>query len=108
MPQVSTKKFLRGFASDNNAGVHPEILEAISRANQGHTVAYGDDAYTRSAVAKFEENLGSGIEVFFTFNGTGANVLGLQAMSRPYHSILCSDYAHIYTDECGAPEKHIG
>ena len=108
MPQVSTKKFLRGFASDNNAGVHPEILDAIARANQGHTVAYGDDVYTRSAVAKFEEHLGSGIEVFFTFNGTGANVLGLQAMTRPYHSILCSDYAHIYTDECGAPEKHIG
>ena len=108
MPQVSTKKFIRGFASDNNAGVHPEILDAIARANQGHTVAYGDDAYTRSAVAKFEEHLGSGIEVFFTFNGTGANVLGLQAMTRPYHAILCSDYAHIYTDECGAPEKHIG
>jgi threonine aldolase len=107
MSQVLTKP-IRSFASDNNAGVHPEILEAIARANQGHVVAYGDDPYTRSAVAKFEEHFGTGISVFFTFNGTGANVLGLQAMMRPYHAVLCSDYAHIYTDECGAPEKHLG
>jgi threonine aldolase len=103
--QVQTN---RGFASDNNAGVHPEILEAIVRANQGHVRAYGDDDYTRAAIAKFQEHFGSGIDVFFTFNGTGANVLGLQALNRPYHAVLCSDYAHIYTDECGAPEKHTG
>lgn len=107
MPAPSAKP-LRSFASDNNAGVHPEILDAIARANQGHVVAYGDDDYTRSAVAKFEEHFGSGIDVFFTFNGTGANVLGLQALTRPYQAVLCSDYAHIYTDECGAPEKHLG
>ncbi len=107
MPQVLAKP-TRSFASDNNAGVHPEILEAIARANQGHVVAYGDDPYTRSAIAKFEEHFGAGIDVFFTFNGTGANVLGLQALNRPYHAVLCSDYAHIYTDECGAPEKHTG
>ena len=101
-------KTTRGFASDNNAGVHPEILEAIARANDGHVIAYGDDPFTRSAIAKFEEHFGSGIEVFFTFNGTGANVLGLQALIRPYQAVLCSDYAHIYTDECGAPEKHLG
>jgi threonine aldolase len=98
----------RSFASDNNAGVHPEILEALARANQGHVIAYGADPYTRSAVAKFEEHFGTGIDVFFTFNGTGANVLGLQALNRPYHAVLCSDYAHIYCDECGAPEKHTG
>jgi threonine aldolase len=102
------KQPTRNFASDNNAGVHPEVLEAIARANQGHVVAYGDDPYTRSAIAKFEEHFGEGIDVFFTFNGTGANVLGLQALNRPYHAVLCSDYAHIYTDECGAPEKHTG
>jgi threonine aldolase len=107
MPQVLAKP-TRSFASDNNAGVHREVLEAIARANEGHVVAYGDDAYTRSAIAKFEEHFGSGIDVFFTFNGTGANVLGLQALNRPYHAVLCSDYAHIYTDECGAPEKHTG
>ncbi len=98
----------RGFASDNNAGVHPEIIEAITRANQGHVVAYGDDPYTRSAMKKFEEHFGPDIGVFFTFNGTGANVLSLQSLTRPFHSVLCSDYAHIYVDECGAPEKHTG
>jgi threonine aldolase len=107
MPQ-SFSKPTRGFASDNNAGVHPEILEAIARANQGHVRAYGDDPYTRSATKKFEEHFGPDIDVFFTFNGTGANVLGLQALNRSYHAVLCSDYAHIYTDECGAPEKHTG
>ncbi len=105
---AGSAKPTRSFASDNNAGVHPEVLEAIARANQGHVVAYGDDPYTRSAIAKFEEHFGAGIDVFFTFNGTGANVLGLQALNRPYHAVLCSDYAHIYCDECGAPEKHTG
>jgi len=105
---LGSDKIGRSFASDNNAGVHPEVLEAISRANQGHVVAYGDDPYTRSAIRKFEEHFGEGIAVFFTFNGTGANVLGLQSLNRPYHAVLCSDYAHIYTDECGAPEKHTG
>jgi threonine aldolase len=99
---------VRSFASDNNAGVHPEVLEAIGRANQGHVVAYGDDPYTRSAVKKFEEHFGPDIAVFFTFNGTGANILSLQALTRSFHSVLCSDYAHINTDECGAPEKHTG
>jgi threonine aldolase len=104
----ASAKPTRNFASDNNAGMHPEVLESIARANQGHVVAYGDDPYTRSALAKFEEHFGPGIDVFFTFNGTGANVLGLQALNRPYHAVLCSDYAHIYSDECGAPEKHTG
>ena len=107
MPQLLNKT-TRSFASDNNAGVNPEVLEAIARANQGHVVAYGDDPYTRSAVARFEEHFGEGIDVFYTFNGTGANVLGLQALNRPYHAVLCSEHAHIYTDECGAPEKHTG
>ena len=98
----------RGFSSDNNAGVHPEVLAALARVNQSHVVAYGDDAYTRSAIRKFEEHFGPDIAVFFTFNGTGANVLSLQSLTRSFHSVLCSDYAHIYTDECGAPEKHIG
>ena len=107
MAQVSAQP-IRGFASDNNAGVHPEIIEALVRANQGHVIAYGADAYTQSAITKFKEHFGEGIGVFFTFNGTGANVLGLQSLMRSYHAVLCSDYAHIYTDECGAPEKHTG
>ncbi len=107
MPPAPTQP-IRSFASDNNAGVHPEILEAVARANHGHVVAYGDDPYTSSAVKKFEEHFGPDIAVFFTFNGTGANVLSLQALTRSFQSVLCSDYAHICTDECGAPEKHTG
>jgi len=95
----------RSFASDNNAVVHPEVLEAIERANQGHTVGYGDDPYTESAVRKFREQFGDDVEVFFVFNGTAANVLSLSALTRSYHAVLCSEMSHIYTDECGAPEK---
>lgn len=98
----------RSFASDNNAVVHPEVLEAISRANQGHVVGYGDDPYTESAVKKFREHFGEDVEVFFAFNGTAANVLSLQALTRPFHAVLCPEMSHIYTDECGAPEKFTG
>ena len=98
----------RSFASDNNAVVHPEVLEAIERANQGHTVGYGDDPYTESAVRKFREQFGDDVEVFFVFNGTAANVLSLAALTRSYHAVLCSEMSHIYMDECGAPEKLTG
>lgn len=98
----------RSFASDNNAVVHPEVLEAIGRANQGHVVGYGDDAYTESAVGKFREQFGDDVEVFFVFNGTAANTLSLAALTRPYHAVLCSEMSHIYVDECGAPDKFTG
>jgi threonine aldolase len=98
----------RSFASDNNAMVHPEVLEAIGRANQGHVVGYGDDPYTEAAVQKFREHFGGDVEVFFVFNGTAANCLSLDALTRPYHAVLCSEMSHIYTDECGAPEKLTG
>jgi threonine aldolase len=98
----------RSFASDNNAMVHPEVLEAIRRANEGHVVGYGDDPYTEAAVGKFRENFGDDIRVFFVFNGTAANVLSLQALARPYHAVLCPELSHIYTDECGAPERLTG
>lgn len=101
-------KPLRSFASDNNAGIHPEIIKAIALANEGHVVGYGADPYTATAVRKFREHFGADSEVFFVFNGTGANVLSLQALTRPYHAVLCSAGAHIYTDECGAPEKLTG
>jgi threonine aldolase len=99
---------IRSFASDNNAVVHPEVLEAIQRANVGHVVGYGDDRYTESAVAKFREHFGADVQVFFAFNGTAANVLSLQALTRSYHAVLCPELSHIYTDECGAPEKFTG
>jgi len=101
-------KPVRSFASDNNATVHPEVLEAMARANAGHTVGYGDDRYTESAVEKFREHFGADVEVFFVFNGTAANVLSLQALTRPYHAVICPELSHIYTDECGAPEKFTG
>ncbi|MGA9352281.1 MAG: low specificity L-threonine aldolase [Terriglobales bacterium] len=98
----------RSFASDNNANVHPEVLEAIARANRGHVVGYGDDPYTASAIQKFRDHFGPDVEVFFVFNGTAANVLSLQALTRPYHAVLCPEVSHIYNDECGAPEKFTG
>jgi threonine aldolase len=100
-------KPIRSFASDNNAGMHPKVLEALVRANVGHVVGYGDDAYTARAVEKIREHLGD-VEAFFVFNGTAANVLSLQALTHSYHSVICTEVAHIYTDECGAPEKLTG
>jgi threonine aldolase len=98
----------RSFASDNNAGVHPKVLEAIAAANEGHVVAYGDDPYTEAAIDLFREHFGKDVEVYFVFGGTGANVLGLKAITEPYHAITCAETAHINVDECGAPEKFTG
>lgn len=98
----------RGFASDNNAGVHPEIMKAIERVNSGHTIAYGDDPYTASAVQKIKSILGETVQPYFVFTGTAANVLGLDAITKPYHSIICAETSHIHEDECGAPERWTG
>ncbi|MDR0661395.1 MAG: low specificity L-threonine aldolase [Prevotellaceae bacterium] len=98
---------MRSFASDNNSGVHADILRAIESANQGHAIAYGDDEITQRTIKKFKEVLSSQVEVFFTFTGTAANVLGLSAAIRPYNAVICSELAHINVDECGAPEKFL-
>lgn len=98
----------RGFASDNNSGVHPEVLAAIIRANEGHVRAYGDDPHTADATAKIRALFRGPAEPFFVFNGTGANVLALSAMTEPHHAILCTETAHIHVDECGAPERFTG
>ena len=105
MKQTQAK---RSFASDNNAGVHPRIFEAMQRANRGHVVAYGDDAYTATAIGKFRELLGPDTSVYFVFSGTGANVLGLKAATKAYQAIICAETAHINVDECGAPERFTG
>ena len=97
----------RGFASDNNAGVHPRIMKALADANEGHCIAYGDDPYTAAAKEQFKKLFGE-CEVFFVFNGTGANVLSLQAMTQPFNAVICADTAHIHVDECGAPERFTG
>jgi threonine aldolase len=101
-------KPIRSFASDNNAGVHASVLKALSAANVGHAIGYGDDPYTATAVRKFKEHFGRDVRVFFVFNGTAANVLGLRALTQSYHAIICTEAAHICTDECGAPEKFTG
>jgi threonine aldolase len=98
----------RGFASDNNSGIHPTILNAISTANEGHAVGYGGDKITEKAIQRFKQEFGEDIDVYFVFNGTGANVLGLSTLSHSFHSVICADTAHIQTDECGAPEKFTG
>jgi threonine aldolase len=98
----------RSFASDNNAGVHPEMIDAITAANQGHVVAYGDDPFTERAVKVFEKHFGRDIAVYFVFGGTGANVLGLTAATKSYNAVICAETAHINVDECGAPEKFSG
>lgn len=95
------------FASDNNSGVSTEIMQALMDANTGHEVGYGADPYTQKAVSKFKEIFGADTEVFFVFNGTGANVLGLSCITDSYHAVLCTEAAHINEDECGAPEKFL-
>ncbi|MCM0605879.1 MAG: low specificity L-threonine aldolase [Xanthomonadaceae bacterium] len=98
----------RSFASDNNAGIHPQVLEAISQVNQGHALAYGNDDYTKSVLEKFQKLFRRPIKAHFVFNGTSANVLGLSAITKPHHAIFCAETAHIQVDECGAPEMFTG
>jgi threonine aldolase len=94
----------RQFASDNYSGICPEAWKAIEEANQGHARSYGDDIYTARAADLLREIFETDCEVFFVFNGTAANSLALASLCQSYHSILCSDIAHVETDECGAPE----
>jgi len=96
------------FGSDNHAGVHPHILDAIKEANSGPAVAYGLDAHTEEAVAKFREHFGKNADVYFVFNGTGANVIALSTLARSFNAVICSEHAHINADECGAPESATG
>jgi threonine aldolase len=99
----------RSFASDNAAGAHPTVLEAIARCNDGPALAYGDDDHTRECVARFRDLFGMPVEVHLALNGTGANILALATMlaSLPgaHHAVVCTDWAHIAVDETGAPER---
>ena len=101
-------KVKRAFASDNNAGVHPRVWDALRSADQGHAVAYGDDVYTETAARLFRERFGEGAEVFFVFGGTGANVAALASITRPFNAVVCAESAHVNVDECGAPERFAG
>lgn len=98
---------MKAFASDNYSGIHPEILEAISAANLSHAISYGDDAITARANALFESLFGP-VKTLYTFNGTGANVVALKCATLPFQSVVCTQFAHINVDECGAPVQAIG
>lgn len=98
----------RGFASDNYAGIHPEVLAAIARVNDGHAVAYGDDDETARLGDLVREHFGAQAQVFPVFNGTGANVVALQSICRPWEAVICAETAHVNVDEGGAPEKVAG
>ena len=103
-----TKGIWRGFASDNYAGVHPQILDAISAANHGHQVAYGEDEETAIFEGHVKDHFGQNAVGFPVFNGTGANVIALQAATKRWEAVICADSAHIHVDEGGAPEKMAG
>jgi threonine aldolase len=100
--------YKRGFGSDNNAGIHPEILKEIIASNNCHVTGYGSDIYTEKALGLFREHLGSETETFFVFTGTAANVLGLSPITKSWNSVITASTSHLEGDECGAPEKFIG
>jgi threonine aldolase len=94
----------RHFASDNYAGICPEAFAALTQANTGHEVSYGDDSWTAKASDLIRDVFETKCEVFFVFNGTSANSLSLASLCQSYHSILCHEIAHVEVSECGAPE----
>jgi threonine aldolase len=98
----------RGFGSDNHAGVHPEVLDAIEAANLGHADAYGADPWTDRLQDVFRGHFGATATAFPVFNGTGANVLCIDVLGRRHEAVICTTDAHINVDECGAPERITG
>ncbi len=98
----------RGFGSDNHSGVSPEVIEAIAQANSDHALAYGDDEYTQRLETLIKETFGPQAKVYLVFNGTGANVLSIDAMCRSHEAVVCAETAHINVDECGAPQRVVG
>ncbi len=101
-PPVST------FASDNASGASPEVLQALVEANDGYSIAYGDDRYTSELRSEINTLFGREVATFLAWGGTGANVVGLQALIRPWQGIICTQSSHINVDECGAPERFLG
>jgi len=104
----ATDAALRGFASDNYAGAHPEVLEAIAGANAGHAAAYGDDRWTKAANEAFRDHFGRDADPYLVFNGSGANVAAIDATTRGFEAVICAETAHMNVDECGAPERIAG
>ena len=98
----------RGFGSDNHSGISPEIMAAIAAANTDHALAYGDDEWCARTEELFRREFGPQAKVYFVFNGTGANVLCIDAMCRSHEAVVCAETAHINVDECGAPQREVG
>ncbi len=98
----------RAFASDNAAGVHPNVMAALQEANTGHALAYGDDPWTRSTESRMRDLFGPTAETFLVWNGTGANVVALATLLGPAQAVICTNWAHINVDETGAPERILG
>src|SRR3954469_13751818 len=94
-----------GFASDNYAGALPEVLDAIAAASAGHAPSYGNDEWTARVEARFRAEFGDDARAFLVFNGTGANVVGLRALTNPWDAVVCAETAHLNVDEGGAPER---
>jgi len=107
-PDALEEAFARGLASDNFAGVHPRVMEALRSCNRGHARAYGEDAVTARVRAAFSRLLGREVSTHLVFNGTAANVLSLMAFAKPYGAVICSDAAHLCNDESTAPERFLG
>ena len=99
---------LRGFGSDNFSGVLPEVFKALEESAFGHQHSYGEDKYTAKAIEDFKQIFGNDVDVYFVYNGTGANILSLSAFTHSYNAIICAETAHINVDECGAIEKQTG
>ena len=98
----------RGFGSDNHSGISPEVIDAIANANSEHALAYGDDEYTARLEATVRDTFGPQARIYLVFNGTGANVLSIDAMCRSHEAVVCAETAHINVDECGAPQRIVG
>lgn len=97
-----------GFGSDNHSGVHPDILNALRNVNDGYVVAYGLDDYTKQAIEQLKEIFGKQTDIFFVYNGTATNILGLRTVTDSFHSIFCAESAHLTVHECCGPENYIG
>src|SRR5438067_3105314 len=117
MPKLSSRVSLatgtktsasHGFASDNAAGVHPAVLEAIARANAGHAFGYGHDSWTERTEVLLQEHFGPDARSFLVWGGTAANVLSLRSCCRPWQAAICASSAHLNVDEAGAPEAIAG
>src|SRR6201995_122818 len=96
------------FYSDNTAGICPEAMAAMERANAGRAASYGQDEWTQKACDRVRELFETDCDVYLVFNGTAANALALAQLCQPFHSVVCHQYAHTNTDECGAPELFTG